>query len=152
MIGRFRTGLALAATAALLAGCGQGGGAATLSAEDAALIAALPAPFNTGDPVNGRVLFSLCSACHTVTPGGANMVGPNLHGVFGRMAASRPDFAYSEALKATGWTWDPQHLDTWMADPLRVLPGSKMVFVGLPEAKQRADLIAYLVIETNDQP
>lgn len=151
MNGRFGGGLALAALAALLAGCGQGGGSSALSAEDAALIAALPAPFNTGDPVNGKVLFSLCSACHTVTPGGANMVGPNLHGVFGRKAASKPDFAYSDSLKATGWTWDAAHLDRWMADPLKVLPGSKMVFAGLPDPKQRADLIAYLTIDTQDR-
>ena len=150
MNGRFRAGLALTAAAMLLAGCGQGGGS-ELAPEDAALIAALPAPFNTGDPANGKVLFSLCSACHTVTPGGANMVGPNLHGVFGRKAGSKSDFSYSDSIKATGWTWDAQHLDNWMADPLKVLPGSKMVFVGLPDAKQRADVIAYLTVETNDQ-
>jgi len=143
---RFLAGLALATTA-LLAGCGQ----SELAKEDAALIAALPAPFNTGDPVNGKELFTLCSACHTVTPDGANMVGPNLHGVFGRKAGSKADFAYSDMMKSAGWTWDAPHLNQWITDPQKVLPGSKMVFVGLPDAKQRADVIAYLAVETNDQ-
>ena len=114
----------------------------------AKLVAELPAPYNAGDPDRGRSLLSLCSACHTLAEGGASMVGPNLHGVFGAQAAAKPGFSYSEPLKASGWTWTPELLDRWIAEPRRMLPGTKMVFVGIKDAKQRADLVAYLKVAT----
>jgi cytochrome c len=106
----------------------------------------LPAPYNTGDPDNGQAKFALCQACHTVTAGGPNMTGPNLHGIFGRKAATLPGYTYSDAMKGAGWTWDAQHLDAWLAGPTKVLPGTKMTFVGLPNPKDRIDVIAYLKI------
>jgi cytochrome c len=72
------------------------------------------------------------------------MTGPNLHGVFGRKAGSLAGFTYSDAMKGAGWTWDAQHLDAWLAGPQKLLPGTKMTFVGLTNAKDRIDVIAYL--------
>jgi cytochrome c len=111
-----------------------------------AALAELPAPYNTGDPDNGQAKFALCQACHTVTAGGPNMTGPNLHGIFGRKAGTLPGYTYSDAMKGAGWTWDAQHLDAWLAGPTKVLPGTKMTFVGLPNPKDRVDVIAYLKI------
>ncbi len=116
------------------------------------LLAALPAPYNTGDLANGEAKFALCRSCHTIEPGGANMTGPNLHGVFGRAAASAADFKYSDALKAAGFVWDADHLNQWLAKPQEFLPGTKMTFPGLKDAKDRTDLIAYLMIETGHAP
>ena len=157
--------LAAATLAVTLAGCGKTGSGsqpaggtqaaapAPLSdAEKAALQAKLPAPYNTADLSNGESKFALCSACHTLPEGGPNMTGPNLHGVFGRKAASLEGFAYSDALKATGWTWDAAHIDTWITDPKVAAPGTKMTFAGLKDAKDRTDVIAYLMVQTGYKP
>ncbi|HEY8004444.1 MAG TPA: cytochrome c family protein [Phenylobacterium sp.] len=114
--------------------------------------AKLPAPYNTADLDNGQSKFALCSTCHTLPAGGPNMTGPNLHGIFGRKAASLPGFSYSDALKGAGWTWDAQHIDTWITDPKAVLPGTKMTFAGLKDPKDRTDVIAYLMVQTGYQP
>jgi cytochrome c len=117
-------------------------------AEKQALLASYPAPYNTADLANGKAKFALCQSCHTIAPGGANMTGPNLHGVFGKKSASNPDFKYSDALKNAGWTWDADHLNQWLEKPQTFLPGTKMSFAGLKDAKDRTDLIAYLMVET----
>ena len=116
------------------------------------ILASLPAPYNTADIDNGKTKFGLCQSCHTIAPGGANMTGPNLHGVFGKKAAAHPDFKYSDALKNAGFVWDGPHLDQWLAKPQTFLPGTKMTFAGLKDAKDRTDLIAYLMVETGHKP
>jgi len=137
----------------LLGGCGPSPSSSALDPERVArILAELPAPYNTADPQRGRSLFTLCSACHTTVEGGANMVGPNLYGVFGSPTAYKTDFAYSDILRDADWIWEPARLDAWLADPLRVLPGTKMVFVGLPDPEQRADLIAFLAVATTPDP
>ena len=138
--------IALAGAALLLTACGQDS-----AADDAATkakLASLPAPYNTGDYANGKVQFAPCRSCHTVVQDGANMVGPNLYGVFGRKAGAKADYVYSDALKNAGFTWDAQHLNDWIAEPQTYLPGTKMTFVGVPEEKNRIDLIAYLKVES----
>lgn len=158
--------LAVAFVAASLAACGQsqsdGTGQAAAKAEPPtpeltdtekqALLASLPAPYNTADLANGEAKFGLCRSCHTITPNGANMTGPNLHGVFGRAAAQAEGFRYSDALKNSGIVWDASHLDQWLAQPMTYLPGTKMSFAGVKEAKDRTDLIAYLMVETGHKP
>jgi len=93
---------------------------------------------------NGKAVFTRCAACHTADKGGANGLGPNLYGVVGRKAGSKPGFAYSAALKNSGIVWTNQELDAWIAHPAAVVPGTRMAFAGIPDAKQRADLIAWL--------
>jgi cytochrome c len=160
--------LAAATVAVTLSGCGKSGGGSQPSggqepsqqgaqaplsdAEKAARLAKLPAPYNTADLANGESKFALCSACHTLAAGGPNMTGPNLHGVFGRKAATSPGFTYSDALKATGWTWDAARIDTWITDPKVAVAGTKMTFAGLKDPKDRTDVIAYLMVNTGYQP
>jgi cytochrome c len=142
--------LAAVAAAALAIACGPSGGSGK-SADQ--LKAELPAPYNTGDVAAGKQLFVQCSACHTATQDGADMVGPNLYGVFGSKAGTRrAKFAYTDALKATGWTWDAPTLDRWIAGPQAAVPGTKMVFPGIKDPKQRIDLIAYLKVVTSGGP
>lgn len=126
--------------------------AAPTDADKAAALAALPAPYNTGDLANGQSKFALCRSCHTITDGGPDLTGPNLHGVFGRKVGSRPGYAYSEVVKASSFTWDAEHLDKWLADPRGFMPGTKMTFPGLKDPKDRIDLIAYLKVETGYKP
>jgi cytochrome c len=165
---RVASGLVIAAATAALAACGQPAtqesGAATtasapaaapapaLSPEKAALLASLPAPYNTGDLANGQKQFQLCRSCHTITEGGANMTGPNLYGLFGRTAGTVEKFRYSEPVKAAGFAWDAEKLNQWLADPRGFLPGNRMSFMGVKDAKDRTDLIAYLKVETGYKP
>lgn len=119
------------------------------AAEHAAkALAALPAPYNTADLENGQRKFALCRSCHTITAGGPNMTGPNLYGLFGRTIGTAPKFNYSQPVKAAGFSWDGDHLDKWLTDPRGFLPGNRMTFVGVKDAKDRTDLIAYLMVET----
>ena len=121
-------------------------------AEKQTLLVSFPAPYNTADLANGEAKFALCQSCHTITPGGANMTGPNLHSVFGKKSASNPDFKYSDALKGAGWVWDADKLNQWLEKPQTFLPGTKMTFAGLADAKDRTDLIAFLMVETGHKP
>lgn len=92
----------------------------------------------------GKGVFTRCAACHRVDKGGADGLGPNLFGVVGRKVGSRPAFTYSPALKNAGFAWTPQKLDAWIQHPAAVVPGNRMAFAGIPNAKDRTDLIAYL--------
>jgi cytochrome c len=96
-----------------------------------------------GDAAHGEKAFEQCAACHTLERG-VNNVGPSLFGVFERKAAEVADFRYSPALKRSGITWTPQTLNDFIADPQKTAPGNRMPFAGLPDAGDRADLIAYL--------
>jgi len=114
--------------------------------------ATLPAPYNTADLANGEAKFAFCASCHTITPGGPNMTGPNLHGVVGRKAGTEPNFNYSDAVKNAGFTWDAAHLETWLSGPSAMLPGTKMTFAGLKDPKDRRDVIAYLMVNSAPKP
>ena len=109
----------------------------------AGLIAAGSAAALAQDAEAGKAVFNKCSACHS-TDAGKNMVGPSLHGVYGRKAGSVEGFNYSDAMKASGKTWDDAALDAYIADPKGAVPGNKMVFVGIKDETDRKNLIAFL--------
>ena len=96
----------------------------------------------------GEVVFQKCYACHSVVPGETGLTGPNLFGVVGRAVASDPEFEYSAALErlpAQGHrVWTEAALDAYLKSPEDFAPGTAMTFVGLPDAGERADVIAYL--------
>jgi cytochrome c len=98
-----------------------------------------------GDPRAGSDVFAThCAECHSAKEG-RNKKGPSLFGVAGRPAAAVPGFSgYSDALKASGWTWTPERLDAYVTLPKQALPGGKMKYDGLPDPRARADLLAYL--------
>jgi cytochrome c len=96
-----------------------------------------------GDAVRGEKRFEECAACHSVAAG-QNGVGPSLHDLFGRKAASLDDFRYSPAMRRSAIVWTPQTLETFIADPQKLVPANRMPYAGLTDAGERADLIAYL--------
>ena len=96
-----------------------------------------------GDAARGEKRFEECATCHS-TERGVNNVGPSLFGVLGRKAGEIADFRYSPAMRTSGITWSAQTLDKFIADPQQEVPGNRMPFAGMPDAGDRADLIAYL--------
>lgn len=100
----------------------------------------------------GASIAKKCSACHTFDKGGANKIGPNLHGVLGRPVGSVDGFAYSTALKGKGGNWDYESIDHFVTKPKEFIPGTKMAFPGIKKGDQRADLILYLREQGDDKP
>lgn len=96
-----------------------------------------------GDPALGKAVFTKCAACHSAKEG-ENKIGPSLHGVVGRPSHSIEGFNYSEPMKNYNVTWDQPTLDHYLTDPRGVVPGTKMIFVGVKKDDERANLIAYL--------
>jgi cytochrome c len=96
-----------------------------------------------GDAARGKKLFEECAACHSLERG-ANGVGPTLNGVFERKAGELADFRYSPAMKKSALPWSARTLDIFLADPQQEIRGNRMPFSGVPEARDRADLIEYL--------
>ena len=97
-----------------------------------------------GDPARGAELFQQCAACHSVQPG-LHLTGPSLAAIWNRRAGTVQGFGrYSDALKHAGITWGEATLDRWLARPQAVVPDTTMTFAGMENARQRADLVAYL--------
>ena len=90
---------------------------------------------------NGAGIYSRCLACHALE---RDVVGPRHCGLFGRRAGSVPGFDYSPAMKSSKIVWDEKTLDRFLADPMKTLPGTSMVYAGVPDARERAELIAWL--------
>lgn len=97
-----------------------------------------------GNPTRGQRIFGACAACHSLQPD-QNMTGPSLADVWNRTAGSLASFnRYSPALTSASIVWNDQTLDEWINDPQQVVPGNQMTFAGIKDARQRADLLAFL--------
>ena len=92
----------------------------------------------------GAALFRACAACHSLKPD-RNMTGRALPGIWERKAGSLASFErYSPALKSSDIVWDDNSLDAWLKSPQSLVPQNRMIFPGMSDAQQRADLIAFL--------
>jgi cytochrome c len=98
----------------------------------------------TASAQHGADIAKQCQLCHNLQKGQGAKVGPDLYGVVGRKRASEPGFNYSAAMKAKGGTWTVDDLNKFLTNPRGDIPGTLMTFAGLPNEKQRADVIAYL--------
>ena len=96
------------------------------------------------DTAKGEQISKVCGSCHVFKSGGGNGIGPNLFGVIGRSRGSVAGYAYSDAMKGKGGSWSADSLNEFLAGPQVFVPGTKMTFMGLPKAEDRADLIKYL--------
>lgn len=109
----------------------------------AALAAIAAAPAAAQDAKAGEKAFVQCRACHSVVAG-QNRIGPSLAAVVGRKSGSYAKFSYSPAMKAKGVVWTESNLDAYLTKPAAYVKGTKMAFAGIPDAKKRKDVIAYL--------
>ena len=98
----------------------------------------------TADAAAGEQVFKKCTACHNADQGGANALGPSLYGVMGNPVASHPGFAFTDALKGKGGSWDWDTMSAWLASPKKFAPGTKMTFAGISNPQDRANVMAFL--------
>ena len=104
-----------------------------------------PGPMPHGSAERGRLIFAQCRTCHYAEKFMGHNNGPNLHRIFGKVAGKQPGFEYySETLSAAEFVWTPELMYAWLENPARMFPDSSMMSRGVPDAQQRADLIAFL--------
>lgn len=129
--------MSLVAAALLLSACEERVPADTRAA------VTLPV-YTQGDADNGALIYEdACGQCHQLTPG-LNKKGPQLLNIYGAEAAQLADYDYSDGLKASGWVWDAETLDPYIKDAEKAIENSKMLADPMPDASERADVIAYL--------
>lgn len=103
---------------------------------------------STGIAAKGKIVFLKCRSCHTLKKGAVHLTGPNLHGFYDAKAGTREGYAYSDVLKSSGVTWNDEAMDAWLEQPTKSIPGTKMVFAGLPKKEDRDAVMAYLREQT----
>ena len=96
-----------------------------------------------GDATKGEKIFkNLCGVCHSMT---AHGTGPSLNGVVGSNPASKDGFSYSSSIQGVkDKKWTEGNLDKYLKSPADYAPGNAMAFAGIPNAKDRADVVAFL--------
>ena len=98
----------------------------------------------------GEKIFKKCAACHSIAEGGGNKIGPALWGVLGRQAGSVSEYKYSKAMAAHGKKWSVEEMDGFLTKPKDWIKGTKMSYAGLKKPKERAALILYMNLNTNN--
>jgi cytochrome c len=96
------------------------------------------------DVAAGEKTFLKCKACHQIGEGAKNAVGPILNGLIGRKSGSIEGYNYSEANKSSGITWDEATFREYIKNPKAKIPGTKMIFAGIPQDAEIDNLVAYL--------
>lgn len=112
------------------------------------ILASHPAAVIAGDGScenqQAKQLFSKCKICHQTTENADHTIGPNLFGVYERLAGSVPGFKFSKAVRTSGKTWTKENLDAFLKDPQAFLPRNKMGFSGLKRDSERNAVVCYL--------
>ena len=101
----------------------------------------------SGNAEQGAKVFQACQSCHAVGAGADHLVGPHLNNLFGRVAGSLDNFNYSAGLRAAGangMSWDAEHLDAYIENPIALVRETSKRFAGLASAEDRNNLIAFL--------
>ena len=107
----------------------------------------------TADAAKGAEVFKKCAACHTINSGGANGIGPNLYGTLGEaIGQGKAGFAFSDALKGVGGSWDFEKMNAWLTSPRKFAAGTKMTFAGLSSPQDRANVLLYINSQGSNLP
>jgi cytochrome c len=105
------------------------------------------------DVAKGEKVFAKCASCHSIEPGGANGLGPNINAILGdSIGHGRGGFAFSEGLAAKGGKWDWNSMNAWLTNPATFSPGTKMSFAGLSDGQERANLMVFLNSKGSNLP
>ena len=104
-----------------------------------------------GDATSGEKIFKKCAACHSITKGGGNKIGPALYNVVGRKVGSVENYKYSNALSKYEKNWNIEELNGFLTKPTKYIKGTKMAYAGLRKEKDRASIIKYLN-QNSDNP
>ena len=110
----------------------------------AALIAASAYTASAQDVAKGEISFHKCLPCHSIGEDAQNKIGPELNGLDGRHSGSVADFSYSDANKNSGIVWNEAQFKEYIKDPRAKIPGTKMIFAGIKNEQEIADLWAYV--------
>ena len=105
--------------------------------------------FASTNAAEGAKIFKKCAACHSITEGGANKIGPALWGVLGKPTGSAPGYKYSKAMASHGKNWAFEEMNGFLIKPKDLIKGTKMSFAGLKKAEDRAAVILYMNGNTN---
>ncbi len=113
----------------------------------AAIIAGMASAELTGDAEAGATLYDQCKGCHQIGQGAEDRIGPHLNRIFGRRAAAHEGYPYSASMQRAGvdgliWTFTT--LDAYIENPRALVSKTRMSYRGLKDARDRADLLAYL--------
>lgn len=134
----------------LIAGCGQADESTAPDNSESPASSAVPTvpavpsvPVPTTAAAKPPEAFAQCQVCHKIEPG-KQSIGPSLAGIYGTKAGDVAGYAFSPAMKASGLTWDDATLDMFLTQPMAAVPGTKMVYPGVKDAAQRAEVIAFL--------
>ena len=125
--------------------------ASTTTGETSLETGNIMALFASTTAADGAKIFKKCAACHSIVQGGANKIGPALWGVLGRKAGSISDYKYSKAMVAHGKPWSFEEMYGFLIKPKDWVKGTKMSFMGLKNAKDRAAVILFMN-ENADSP
>ncbi|HKG97955.1 MAG TPA: c-type cytochrome [Pyrinomonadaceae bacterium] len=110
----------------------------------AAIMMAATSVASAQDLGAGETSFRKCSPCHDVGESARNKIGPKLNGLEGRKSGTIEEYSYTEANKNANITWNAESFKEYIADPSGKIPGTKMIFPGIKNDKESADLWAYL--------
>jgi len=128
------------AACALLAACGE---RPPVAADGDA--AEPPAREASPGVLTGADLWLACQGCHSIDAGAPHRVGPNLHGIVGGPAASRPGYTYSEALAGSGITWSRGLLRGYVMNAESMVPGTWMAYRDVMTPAELDRLVDYVV-------
>ena len=98
--------------------------------------------FASTSAAEGAKVFKKCAACHSISEGGGNKIGPALWGVLERPAGSLPDYKYSKAMAA--------YEKKWSVEDMKTMSNDIVSNVNRDLAKEITDLIEPEVDSLND--
>ncbi len=107
---------------------------------------------STVDISAGEKVYAKCSSCHSIEAGGANGIGPNLHGIMGSPVGKKAGYQYSDAMAGFGGNWGWDEMNNWLKSPKRYMDGTKMGFAGLSKVEDRAAVALYMNSQGSNLP